>query len=131
MNRNEFLGIYNLLVGFSLIFTWTFLFFTNNIPTLVERPIETVFHIFAELLTGFMLLASGILLLKKSKTASAVTFLAFGMIIYATLQAIGITIEQKWHVLITLAVLINLMIYSALVFVMILSNEKENKMNAI
>ncbi len=126
MNRNEYLGIYNLLVGFTLIFTWTFLFFTNNIPTLVERPIETVFHIFAELLTGFTLLVSGTLLIKRAKAAPAVTFLAFGMIIYATLQAIGITIEQKWHVFIILAVLINLMIYSAFAAVMILSNEKDN-----
>jgi hypothetical protein len=75
-------SVYSIVVGFSMIGLWTFLFATNQvfIPTNPQKPMEIAYHVSAEVLRAALLICSGIGILLGIGWARAVSMITLGML---------------------------------------------------
>lgn len=95
MKRKELLKpIFSIFVGISMVALWTMLLGTNQVPELKPSPFTTITHISAETLTGIFLIIAGYGLLKRFYWANNLFLVASGMLMYATVQAVGYYIDH-------------------------------------
>jgi hypothetical protein len=95
MNRqNRLKAFFCIFIGFSMVALWTMLLLTDQVPELISSPFTTITHITAETLTGISLIIAGFSLLRGSKNAKKIFLFASGMLIYASVQAIGYYIDH-------------------------------------
>jgi len=96
MKKQElFKPLFSLFVGFSMVILWCLLLFTGQVPELKPSPFTTITHISAETLTGIFLIIAGYGLIKQYFWANKFFLLASGMLMYATVQAVGYYIDHS------------------------------------
>lgn len=89
MNRNQLGAGYAVVVGAGMVGLWAVLYATGGIPELVTAPYEIGYHLAAELLTAFALLAAGVGLLRGVPWARRGYPVALGMLLYTVLNSAG------------------------------------------
>jgi hypothetical protein len=80
---------YSILVGLSIIATWTLFYASGRVPGMEDQPVQTAWHIAAEFAAAAALLAGGIGLLRKRPWGAHAHFLALGMLLYAIINSPG------------------------------------------
>ena len=81
---------YSVLVGIAILATWIFNLTIGEVPQAFERPFELTFHILAEVAAAILLLTAGAgLFYSTSGWAPRLSLLSLGMLLYATINAIG------------------------------------------
>lgn len=79
-------GIYAIFLGLSIAGLWALIFLTGEVE---EGTVELSFHLAAEGFMALLCILGGALLLKKRKVAKLISLTAFGMVLYAVLNAAG------------------------------------------
>lgn len=72
-----------------MIALWGGLFLNGEVSELLTAPLELAFHLTAELLTAFALIAAGIGLLTGRKWATRLLLVSLGMVLYSVINAAG------------------------------------------
>ena len=88
---------YSVLVGVATIATWIFLLTIGDVPQAFERPFELTFHILAEVVAAILLIMAGaglFYLNSKSGWAPKLSLFSLGMLLYATINAIGAYLQE-------------------------------------
>lgn len=80
---------YSLLIGMMMIVMWSVFALTDQIPEVDERPKEIAFHLAAEFLTAFALLAGGSGLVMRRPWGFGVNTAALGMLAYTVVVSPG------------------------------------------
>ncbi len=107
MKQQElFKPLFSLFVGFSMVILWSLLLFTGQVPELEPSPFTTITHISAETLTGIFLIIAGYGLIKQYFWANKFFLLASGMLMYATVQAVGYYIDHSSPLFVGLFILL-------------------------
>jgi len=86
-------SIFSILVGISIIIFWFRLHLKKKLfeTTSTRTPIETKYHVIAELLTASLLIAGGVaLLLVHSSLGTTLSLIGLGMLLYANINGPGI-----------------------------------------
>jgi hypothetical protein len=101
-------ALFQMLIGFGMIFIWVLLFLTDQIPELETEPFRIVMHITAEVITGLLLLGSGIWLLIRKHPHKVFFYLSFGCLIYTLIVSPGYYAQKgEWSTFVVfLAILI-------------------------
>ncbi len=108
-------SIYSIIIGISMISMWFFFFLSNSIPELETEPVRISMHILAEIITAFLLISSGIGLLKHQDWASKLNLFALGMLIYTLIQSPGYFLETKEYEMVAMfAVMLIFAVFFAL-----------------
>lgn len=82
-------AMYQILIGTGMIGIWVLLFSTGNIPELQNELMRIVMHITAEVLTGVLLLISGLWILIKKHTHRVFYYLSSGALLYTLIASPG------------------------------------------
>ena len=82
-------AIYMMFVGVMIIFLWTFLLSTGNVPELDAARLEISFHIAAEVLMAIILLVSGLALLKAARWSIPLSYISLGTLLYSIINSSG------------------------------------------
>jgi hypothetical protein len=90
----KFTGWYGLLVGLLMTAVWIVLLATGQVPELGTQPLAIKFHLFAEFITAFLLVVTGVGLLKKPERWQRRYLLAAGMLLYSIINAAGYFLQQ-------------------------------------
>lgn len=85
----KFVSVYALLMGLCMMLMWTFFLFSGSVPELDSRPIEILFHLFAEFSTAIVLIISAILSLKSKPISRSLLLVALGMLLYTLMVSPG------------------------------------------
>lgn len=86
---------YSVLVGVATLATWIFLLTVGDVPQAFERPFELTFHILAEVVAAILLITAGAgLFYSKSGWAPKLSLFSLGMLLYATINAIGAYLQE-------------------------------------
>lgn len=85
---------YSLLVGLMMAGMWTAFILMGQVPELETRPTEIAFHLAAEFLTAFSLLAGGMGLLLRRPWGYAVNMAGLGMLAYTVVVSPGYYAER-------------------------------------
>lgn len=80
---------YSLVVGIMMLVMWSVFAVTDQIPEIEERPKEIAFHLAAEFLTAFALIAGGAGLSLRRGWAFGVNMAALGMLAYTVVVSPG------------------------------------------
>jgi len=81
---------YSILVGITILATWIFILTIGEVPQAFERPFELTFHISAEVAAAILLITAGAgLAYSTSGWAPKLSLLSLGMLLYATMNAMG------------------------------------------
>jgi hypothetical protein len=116
MKQKElFKPLFSLFVGFSMVILWTMLLITNQVPELIHSPFTTITHISAETLTGIFLIIAGYGLIKRYYWANNFFLVASGMLLYATIQAVGYYIDHLSYFFVGMFILL-ILINGILIF---------------
>lgn len=94
MKLRTAVALYSLLVGAMMAVMWTAFALMGEIPELDTRPTEIAFHLAAEFLTAFALVAGGIGLLKGRGWGYPVNLAALGMLAYTVVVSPGYYAES-------------------------------------
>lgn len=78
-----------LVIGTTMLAQWVFFIVAGQVPEFETEPIAIVFHLVAEFATAGALLVSGILLLRRARHAVELALVAFGMLVYTSVNAPG------------------------------------------
>ena len=89
MNIRTLVASYSLLIGTMMIAMWSVFALTDQIPEVDERPKEIAFHLAAEFLTAFALLAGGSGLVTGRPWGFGVNMAALGMLAYTVVVSPG------------------------------------------
>lgn len=92
--QNRLIVIYTMFIGLSMVGLWIMLLITGQVPELSTTPFTAVTHISAELTTGFLLLLTGLGLIRNRMWANRMLPFSLGMLLYAVVQAIGYYIDH-------------------------------------
>jgi len=84
-------SIFSILVGISIIGFWLRLSYKKLVfePGSTRSPIETEYHVAAELMTAAVLLEGGAALLLHLTLGKGISLVGLGMLVYATINGIG------------------------------------------
>ena len=90
-------GWFQILVGIGVISWWAVAAATNGIPELEDGRIDIVFHIAAELVMGWLLIAAGFWVLRRDITprTTMLSGLALGALAYSSINSPGYFAEQR------------------------------------
>lgn len=83
-------GIYAISAGTITSLIWIYVLIKKMAPQLVENKSERIFHISAEFLMSIVAIVAGIVLLLDLIWGIYLFYLAMGLILYASVNAIGI-----------------------------------------
>lgn len=96
----KLVAVYQTIIGIGMIGIWILLFSTNQIPEFETEPIRIILHITAEIVTGFLLIGSGIWLIMTNKTHPLLFNLSFGCLLYTLIASPGYYAQNgDWGVL--------------------------------
>lgn len=109
----KFAGIYAIVVGLMMIAQWSFFLITGRVPELQSEPIRLAFHLTAEFITAFGLLASGFGLLRRTTWASKGYLVFGGMLLYSVIVSPGYFAQQgQWIFVVMFGLLLVLALWS-------------------
>jgi hypothetical protein len=81
--------IFAISVGLFMIGWWTFALLSGGMPEIQTKPIDSIFHLVVEYLTGALLVLGGYGLVTQRSWGIKVYFISLGMLLYAEIQASG------------------------------------------
>lgn len=85
----KIVGVYSLIIGFSIIALWTVLLMSGQVPELVTEPLSIYFHIAAEILMAGLLIICGIGFMNKKKWSLKLFQVSSGLVIYSVINSAG------------------------------------------
>ena len=90
-------GWFQLVVGIAVIAWWALAAATNGIPELEDGRTDIVFHIAAELVMAWLLIAAGFSVLRRGITprTTLLSGLALGALAYSSINSPGYFAEQR------------------------------------
>ena len=95
MNKNTKVeSIISMVIGAGMIGWWTFALINDQMPEIHTAPTNAAFHLSAEYLTGFTLIAGGIGLILNRVWGRSVHYVSLGMLLYAVIKASGFYAQQ-------------------------------------
>lgn len=92
LSANNLVGTYSVLIGLMMIVWWFFLLLSTQVPELKPdsyAPRLMIYHITVELLTGIVLIISGVGLLLSSDWARTLSAVSLGMLLYTSINSPG------------------------------------------
>jgi uncharacterized membrane protein len=89
MNARRIVAAYSVLIGVMMVTMWSVFAATGQIPELGTNPKEIAFHLAAEFLTAFALIAGGLGLMMRRSWGFAVNLVALGMLAYTVVVSPG------------------------------------------
>lgn len=89
MKARRIVAAYSLLIGIMMVAMWSVFAATGQIPELDTSPKEIAFHLAAEFLTAFALIAGGLGLIMRRSWGFAVNLVALGMLAYTVVVSPG------------------------------------------
>lgn len=89
MRTRVVVAAYSLVIGIMMLAMWSVFAVTDQIPEIEERPKEIAFHLAAEFLTAFALMAGGAGLLLRRGWAFGANMVALGMLGYTVVVSPG------------------------------------------
>ena len=96
-------GIYAISAGTITALIWVYVLIKRLGSQLVENKSERIFHIAAEFMMSIVAIIAGIILFLDLTWAIYVFYLAMGLILYASVNAIGIY-KDKYRILVLLLI---------------------------
>ena len=78
-----------LVIGSTMVAQWLVFVASGQVPEFETEPYAIGFHLAAELVTAVALIVSGVLLLRRRRRAIRLALLAFGMLVYTTINSPG------------------------------------------
>ena len=96
-------GIFIISAGTITSILWIYVLLKKQGHKFIEQPFERLFHIVAEFMMSIIAIIGGIALLSQQTWGIPLFFLAAGLILYATTNAIGIYGEKSKFLVIILA----------------------------
>jgi hypothetical protein len=84
--KKNVIGLYSILLGFSVIFLWTFILRPFDQQ---EGTIEMGFHLMSEFLMACFCIVSGVKILLRHKESFLINSAAHGMVVYSVVNAAG------------------------------------------
>ncbi len=82
-------AVFSILMGVTMLGTWSFLFLSNRYPQARTVPVESGYLLAAEFLTASALVAGGYGVLTNRKWAMPLLFVGLGELIYCTIRYAG------------------------------------------
>ncbi|MEN8193765.1 MAG: hypothetical protein ABFS12_13165 [Bacteroidota bacterium] len=93
-----FIIIFNVVVGFGILFYWSIVLFSKQIPEIKTEPIRIIFHVIAEFLTAFFLVVGGVCLYLEISLANEIYLVSIGMLFYTLIASTGYFAQQRnWN----------------------------------
>jgi len=89
MDVRKAVAAYSLVVGVMMVAMWSVFAVMGQIPELETSPKEIAFHLAAEFLTAFALIAGGLGLALRRSWGYAVNLVALGMLAYTVVVSPG------------------------------------------
>jgi len=89
MDIRKTVATYSLVVGVMMVAMWSVFAVTGQIPELDTSPKEIAFHLAAEFLTAFALIAGGLGLALRRSWGYATNLVALGMLAYTVIVSPG------------------------------------------
>jgi len=89
MEIRKIVSVYSLLVGIMMAVMWSVFALTDQIPELETSPKEIAFHLAAEFLTAFALIAGGLGLVLRRSWGFYLNLVALGMLAYTVVVSPG------------------------------------------
>lgn len=86
--------VFSIIIGLSIVGTWTVLYASGSIPELISKPFEISMHIIAELSTAIMLIIGGCGVLFDKKWGLNMYFISMGMLLYTLIASPGYYIQK-------------------------------------
>lgn len=78
-----------LVIGVMMLAQWSFFLAAGLVPELETEPYAIGFHLVAEVATAIILILSGAALLRGRRHATRLALVAFGMLIYTSVNSPG------------------------------------------
>ncbi len=94
MNTRKAIAAYSIFIGVMMASMWLVFALTNQIPELDTKPKEIAFHLAAEFITAFALIAGGIGLVKRTAWGFYLNLVALGMVSYSVIVSPGYYAQQ-------------------------------------
>lgn len=117
-NRLKISAIYQLVVGVEILGIWSMLVLSGEVPEMATAPWQIGMHILAEMITGILLLISGLFIMIRGRKHGFFN-LSFGALLYTLIASPGYYAHQgKWGI----ATLFFILLLSA---VLLLTCQKE------
>ncbi len=85
---------FSALMAILLVGTWVALLVTGGVPELATRPASTYSLLVAEFTTAALLLTGAAGVARRRSWAGRVLLVALGMLLYTTLNTVGVSAEQ-------------------------------------
>ena len=118
MKISKFPSIYAIFVGLLILMMWSFFLISGMVPELETNPAEIILHLVAEFSTAFLLIISGISVIKKSRFSKWLYPFSMGMLIYTLIVSPGYYIQSGEYFFVAIfAILIILSIMSMVIFI--------------
>ena len=93
-----------LVLGAIMIGQWGFFIMAGQVPQFVTDPYGIAFHLASEVATAVTLIVAGALLLRGRRGAARLALVAFGMLVYAAINAAGYFAQLgQWAMVATFA----------------------------
>jgi len=109
MKTQKIAAIYQVIIGTGIMGIWILNFLKGEIPELQREPWRIAAHLAAEVLTGTMLLVSGLSILLGRKQRKTLYYLAFGALIYTLVASPGYFAHQgNWVAVILFMIMLGL-----------------------
>ena len=92
LSTSKLVGLFSAVIGLMIIGWWATLLLTNQVPELKPdgyAPRLIIYYVTAELLTGIVLIISGVGLLLSSDWARGFSAISLGMLLYAAINSTG------------------------------------------
>jgi hypothetical protein len=89
MNFRKMVIAYSFIIGVMMLAMWSVFAATDQIPELDTRPKEIAFHLAAEFMTAFALIAGGLGLALRRSWGYPVNLSALGMLMYTVVVSPG------------------------------------------
>lgn len=87
----DVVSIFSILAGISIVAFWTNLHFRSELfdPSSSRSPVETKYHVVAELITAIFLVVGGASMLLALPRSIPISFAGLGMLLYANVNGMG------------------------------------------
>lgn len=102
-----------MLIGLLMLGQWAFFISTGKVPELRTEPVRIAFHLVAEIVTSFLLIVAGVLLLAGNHAGTVLGLVANGMLMYTVIVSPGYFAQRRqWPLVVMFAVLLALALVS-------------------
>jgi peptidoglycan/LPS O-acetylase OafA/YrhL len=95
MDTRRAVAAYSVLIGIMMAAMWTVFALTDQIPEIDTKPREIAFHLAAEFLTAFALIAGGLGLALKRSWGFPLNTTALGMLAYTVIVSPGYYAQKE------------------------------------